>query len=119
MASAGVLIATVVGVAKRRGTNWAYLDAGVFHGLLEATSFAGNFRFPIYHERGLGTSSENHSYRIAGPTCDSLDVLEGVFDLPELEVGDRLAFDMLGAYSTSTSCTFNGFPIPVEQVEGM
>ncbi|XP_038191332.1 antizyme inhibitor 2-like [Arvicola amphibius] len=47
-----------------------------------------------------------------GPTCDSFDKLPlEEFQLPELDVGDWLIFPDMGAYKTSMSSTFNGFPI--------
>jgi ornithine decarboxylase len=42
-----------------------------------------------------------------GPTCDSLDIIEEMIWLPELEIGDCLYVDNYGAYTIS-SC-FNGF----------
>lgn len=48
-----------------------------------------------------------------GPTCDGLDqILKGA-RLPELEVGDRLHFADMGAYSMAAGSTFNGMPRPL------
>ncbi len=45
-----------------------------------------------------------------GPTCDSLDVLPGTFDLPsDIEDGDWIEIDRMGAYSNATATHFNGF----------
>ncbi|KAI9189762.1 Ornithine decarboxylase [Blastocladiella emersonii ATCC 22665] len=46
---------------------------------------------------------------IWGPTCDSMDMLTRDGKLPELEVGDWLYFDAMGAYTVAASSTFNGF----------
>ncbi|NP_001030044.1 ornithine decarboxylase-like isoform X3 [Mus musculus] len=47
-----------------------------------------------------------------GPTCDAYDRLFSTeVQLPELDVGDWLIFPDMGAYSSSMSSTFNGFPI--------
>ena len=110
VASAGTLISTVIGVAERGEERWAYLDAGVYHGLIEKLQIAGGFVLPIdceHPDRAVQT------YRLAGPTCDSLDVFPGTYELPELHIGDRIAFRMAGAYSSSISTEFNGFPGPV------
>ena len=45
-----------------------------------------------------------------GPTCDSLDVLPGTFDLPaDIDDGDWIEIDRMGAYSNATATHFNGF----------
>ena len=46
-----------------------------------------------------------------GPTCDALDVVSMAEDLPEnLELGDQLYSENIGAYSAASSTWFNGFP---------
>jgi len=50
------------------------------------------------------------SFRIFGPTCDSLDVLKQTFDLPEsIGEGDWIEFGLMGAYSIGMQTGFNGF----------
>ena len=46
-----------------------------------------------------------------GPTCDSIDKITDVAVLPELDVGDWLVFENMGAYTIAGSCQFNGFPL--------
>ena len=47
-----------------------------------------------------------------GPTCDSIDVVCPVTQLPRtLEVGDWLAFDNMGAYTICAASQFNGFQV--------
>jgi len=46
---------------------------------------------------------------IWGPTCDSLDCITKDCQLPQLEVGDWIYFDNMGAYTVAASSTFNGF----------
>jgi ornithine decarboxylase len=46
-----------------------------------------------------------------GPTCDSIDKITDVAVLPELDVGDWLVFESMGAYTIAGSCRFNGFPL--------
>ena len=47
---------------------------------------------------------------LAGPTCDSLDIISRGEELPELEIGDIVYVENIGAYSTATATTFNGLP---------
>ena len=46
---------------------------------------------------------------IWGPTCDSMDCITKQGLLPELDVGDWLYFDAMGAYTMCAASTFNGF----------
>jgi len=108
-ASAGTLVTTVIGTAQRADCSWAYLDAGLYHGLFETLPAAGGLRLPIEVDQARGPTRR---YRLAGPTCDSLDTLPGYYELPELRAGDRIAFRYAGAYSTSMATWFNGFEPP-------
>jgi ornithine decarboxylase len=47
---------------------------------------------------------------IFGPSCDSLDCIAKDIMLPELDVGDYIYVENMGAYTTSCSNNFNGFP---------
>ncbi len=109
VASAGTFITTVIGLAERAEGKWAYLDAGVYHGLFEACPPGGGIPFPIsvnYTERPL------QIYKLGGPTCDGFDLPFEKRSLPELHIGDRLLIHFAGAYSTALSSTFNGFSVP-------
>jgi ornithine decarboxylase len=47
---------------------------------------------------------------LAGPTCDSIDVIREDFALPELEIGDLLIGRMMGAYTVASATDFNFIP---------
>jgi ornithine decarboxylase len=104
----GRLLATVVGKAKRGDDMWLYLDAGVFNGLME--TFEG---FPPVVEL-LNDNGERAqtSYTLAGPSCDSCDVIARDLPMPEVHIGDKLVFFDAGAYTNEYAVPFNGFPIP-------
>jgi ornithine decarboxylase len=105
---AGRLLATVVGKAKRGEDTWLYLDVGVFNGLME--TYEG---FPPV-VRVLNDEVERPlmRYTLAGPSCDSCDVVARNIDLPELHIGERVVFYDAGAYTNEYAAAFNGFPIP-------
>lgn len=107
-ADAGALVATVIGVVRRAGTRWVFLDAGVFTGLVETLEEA--IRYPLATDRD-GTPTG--PCVLAGPTCDSADVLyeQTMVDLPlDLAEGDRVVFRCAGVYTASYSTVgFNGF----------
>ena len=45
-----------------------------------------------------------------GPTCDALDTISLTDELPDLELGELLFAENIGAYSAASSTWFNGFP---------
>lgn len=49
---------------------------------------------------------------IWGPTCDGLDRIAEVCTLPDMQVGEWLLFENMGAYTVAASSTFNGFQKP-------
>ena len=108
---AGVLVTEVVLVSERpheRVRRWVYLDAGRFTGLDETMEERIKYRL---HVPGLARSSG--PVVLAGPTCDSADVLyRHHVELPlDLAAGERVIFLSAGAYtSTCSSIDFNGFP---------
>ncbi|MDG1165735.1 MAG: type III PLP-dependent enzyme [Porticoccaceae bacterium] len=104
--SAGCLVAQVVGIATRDEARWVYLDTGVYGGLLELSL---EFPMNMISER----TGEAGTWTIAGPTCDSIDVM-GRHKLPaNTEAEDFIYLPNLGAYCTTCACDFNGFPTPV------
>ncbi|HEY1798650.1 MAG TPA: type III PLP-dependent enzyme, partial [Stellaceae bacterium] len=88
---------------------WVYLDAGKFNGLAETMDESIKYRIEI-----PGRSGAPAPVIIAGPTCDSADILyeKTEYHLPgDLQVGDRVAILSTGAYTSSyASVGFNGFP---------
>ena len=102
---AGILVSTVIAKARRNGENWLYLDVGVFNGLFEST---GGIQYSMITDRGGSLSK----WVVAGPSCDSVDVIATEMDLPELEIGDTVYILSAGAYTTAYASRFNGFPIP-------
>ena len=47
---------------------------------------------------------------LAGPTCDSIDVVAENIDLPDLGIGDLIIAPMMGAYTSATATEFNSLP---------
>jgi ornithine decarboxylase len=104
--SAGCLISQVVGTATRDSGRWVYLDSGVYGGLMELSQ---NFPATLVSQR----TGEAGVWTMAGPTCDSIDVM-GKHRLPaNTEAEDIIFMPNLGAYCTTCACDFNGFPVPI------
>jgi ornithine decarboxylase len=114
--NAGVIEAEVVLIARRSPEDelrWVYLDIGKFHGLAE--TIGESIRYPI---RTTHDRDEMMPCVIAGPTCDSVDVLyeKTPYPLPvSLAIGDKVLIEATGAYTTTySSVGFNGYP-PLRQ----
>jgi ornithine decarboxylase len=109
--NAGIIEAEVVLVSRKSETDkvrWVYLDIGKFGGLAETMD--ESIRYPIRTPRD---GSEAGPCVVAGPTCDSMDVLyeKTPYELPvSLEIGDKVLIEGTGAYTTTyASVGFNGF----------
>jgi len=114
--NAGMIEAEVVLIAKRSledELRWVYLDIGKFHGLAETID--ESIRYPI---RTSKDRDEMAPCVIAGPTCDSVDVLYEKIPYPlpiSLAIGDKVLIEATGAYTaTYSSVGFNGYP-PLRQ----
>ena len=114
--NAGMIEAEVVLIAKRNREDdlrWVYLDIGKFHGLAETID--ESIRYPIKTPKD---KDETGPCVVAGPTCNSVDVLyqKNPYPLPvSLEIGDKVLIEAAGAYTTTySSIGFNGYP-PLRQ----
>lgn len=109
--NAGIIKSEVVLISKKKASDdvrWVYLDIGKFGGLAETMDEA--IRYPI---RTRHVGAETTPCVLAGPTCDSADVLyeKTPYELPiTLEIGDEVLIEGTGAYTTTYSAVaFNGF----------
>ena len=104
VAPAVTSVASVMGQAARNGMNWYYLDDGVYG------SFSGiMFDHGDYPIEALRKSSRLYPCVLAGPTCDSIDVVAQGIMLPKLRDGDLVIAKMMGAYSWASATEFNFF----------
>ncbi|HOE68324.1 MAG TPA: type III PLP-dependent enzyme [Candidatus Omnitrophota bacterium] len=100
----GVLVTQVVGKAFRDNKNFYYINDGIYQ------DFSGMmFDHCKYEFKTLRRGQKTMSV-IAGPTCDSLDILTSNEEFPELFVGDVVYVKNIGAYSCASAVpNFNGF----------
>ena len=111
--NAGVIEAEVVLVSQKSRAEdeirWVYLDIGKFGGLAETMDESIRYAIRTPHDDAPKTPCV-----LAGPTCDSADVLyERIpYELPvSLAIGDKVLIEGTGAYtSTYAAVAFNGFP---------
>ena len=108
---AGLLRSTVLLIARKSRharRRWVYLDAGRYNGLPESAGERIHYRLRTPHAGGASESAI-----LAGPTCDSTDVIYERADCPlplDLAIGDPVDFLSAGAYTASYAAVeFNGF----------
>lgn len=100
------LICSVIGKSSRDGKIWYYLDDGLY------STFSGivydQCQYPVVTDKdGPGKLSV-----LAGPTCDSFDVMYDGLMLPEHNVGDKIMFMSTGAYCAVSGSNFNALKRP-------
>jgi ornithine decarboxylase len=112
VAGSGVLVTEVVLISQKSRVGvdrWVYLDTGTFNGLIE--TIGESLKYPLYCET-RGPLSDD--FIIAGPTCDSQDILYENFRNPlpqNISIGSRVYWLTTGAYTASYCAVgFNGFP---------
>ncbi|HYL04344.1 MAG TPA: type III PLP-dependent enzyme [Steroidobacteraceae bacterium] len=102
---AAIGVASVMGRAQREGHWWYYLDDGLYG------SYSGQLydhaRYPV---EPLRAGAERLPAVLAGPTCDSIDVIAENLMLPLLRVGDLIVGRAMGAYTRASASEFNFFP---------
>jgi len=101
---AATLLLRVIGKAIRENKHWYYLDDGVYGSLSGLVFDHAKYQFKVLRDGKTQLST------LAGPTCDSFDIITRGEDLPELEIGDIVYVDNIGAYSLASATSFNGLP---------
>ena len=106
LASSGVLTCQIISTTVKQSQPWAYLDCGYYNGLMELSE---NFGYTLTSQR----NGKQVPWIIAGPTCDSIDCFEPMYDLPnDCQAGDVLTIKNMGAYANACVTQFNGFEGP-------
>jgi ornithine decarboxylase len=104
VATVAILVSEIIGKARREGKVFYHINDGVYH------TFSGvvyDHWIPNFHAFKGG---EPEICAVVGPTCDSFDKISLSVELPRnLEVGDFLYTENIGAYSIASSTKFNGF----------
>lgn len=106
-ADTATLVTSVIGKSFRNGLPWYIIDDGLY----------GSFSGQVYDHTEFPLVVENAEERgpvpcvVAGPTCDSSDVVCRDQNLPELEVGELILVPTMGAYSSASASNFNGLDL--------
>jgi ornithine decarboxylase len=106
-AEAVTLVTSVIGKTVRGGRTWYIIDDGLY----------GSFSGKVFDHADFTLLAEGaderplHECIVAGPTCDSTDVVAHEQPLPELEIGELLLVPSMGAYTSASASGFNGLDI--------
>jgi ornithine decarboxylase len=104
VANTCTLVAKVVGKAVRDGKPCYYINDGVYH------TYSGQVFDHINYPVLSFKKGEKQISAVFGPTCDAFDTITLSAELPDLEIGDLVYSENIGAYSHASSTYFNGFP---------
>jgi len=102
---AGTLVMSVIGKSIRDNKHWYYLDDGLYGSLSGIVYDHCKYQYKVFRNGPKQLST------LAGPTCDGFDIISYMEELPELEVGDFVYVENIGAYSIATGTTFNNLPL--------
>jgi ornithine decarboxylase len=104
VASAATAVAQIIGKAVREGRLCYYLNDGVYH------TYSGMiFDHAQYRLRSF-KNGPTQICSVFGPTCDAFDTINLAEELPDLEMGELIYSENIGAYAAASSTSFNGFP---------
>jgi ornithine decarboxylase len=101
---------SIVARVELRKGGALYINDGSYGTLFDATHVAWRYPVRVLRANGDAMSSQTAAFQLYGPTCDSIDAVDGLIDLPtDIREGDYIEFGMLGAYGVSMATRFNGF----------
>jgi ornithine decarboxylase len=104
VATAATLVSEIIGKARRDGKVFYHINDGVYQ------TFSGVVYDHWIPNFSAFKEGKKEICAVVGPTCDSFDKITLSAELPaNLEVGDFLFTENIGAYSTASSTKFNGF----------
>jgi ornithine decarboxylase len=101
------LVVRVIGRSIRNGIPWYFIDDGLYG------AFSGKLFDHCDYELISMKGGPVRECVVAGPTCDSIDIVAQDQMLPDLEIGDLLVVPGMGAYTRASATSFNGFQPPV------
>jgi ornithine decarboxylase len=98
------LVSKVIGKAVRDGKPCYYINDGVYH------TYSGQIFDHVNYPVLSFKEGEKQISAVFGPTCDAFDTITLSAELPDLEIGDLVYSENMGAYTIASSTFFNGFP---------
>lgn len=106
--NAGYLVSQVLDIVENGEFKIAILDTSAACHMPDVIEMP--YTPPILN--GSPNGARKYSYRLAGPTCLSGDVIGDYSFDRHLRIGDYLIFGDMAIYTTCKNNTFNGMPLP-------
>ncbi|MEO0973603.1 MAG: type III PLP-dependent enzyme [Pseudomonadota bacterium] len=97
-------VTTITGRSARGGQRWYFVDDGAYG------SYSGQIFDHTVYPLQVFRDGPTAPSMIAGPTCDSIDMVAEHIPLPDLQIGDLLIGHQMGAYTAATKTRFNSLP---------
>lgn len=88
-----------------------YINDSIYHSFLIAFIYEAKLKFSVIRKTTKSSTPMERLSTIWGQTCNTKDKILGDQIMPEMEMGDYLVFENMGAYTTTVSTRFNGFQI--------
>lgn len=110
IAPAVTSVTTVIGKSIRDEARWYYLDDGVYGSYSGQIYDHACYPLQVVRKQSGAADEELFTSVLAGPTCDSIDIVAENVQLPELEPGDFILGHEMGAYTAATKTRFNSLP---------
>src|SRR5579862_7206877 len=104
VATAATAVSRIIGKAVRGGKLCYYINDGVYH------TYSGVIFDHCQYRMRSFKKGPTQICSVFGPTCDALDTITLAAQLPDLDMGDLLYAENIGAYAAASSTSFNGFP---------
>jgi ornithine decarboxylase len=104
VASAATAVAQIIGKAVRGGKLCYYVNDGVYQ------TYSGVIFDHCQYSLKSFKKGPTQYCSVFGPTCDALDTISLAEQLPDMELGEFVYAQNIGAYSAASSTFFNGFP---------
>ena len=110
VAQSGHLLSRVTGVKEKGGTEFVGIDTGMHHNLRPMLLDAYHEILPAKDPERPADGEKD----VVGPVCSSVDVMAEDRALPEMEEGDILSIEDVGAYGFTMASHWNSRPLPAE-----
>ena len=109
VANAGILITSVMTIKNNGGINFLITDAGM-HSLIRPALYQAHHDIEVVDK----SNNELVNYSVAGPICESSDILDKNITLPKQKVGNLLIIKDTGAYGKVMASNYNSRGLPIE-----
>ena len=100
----------VTGIKKKGGEEFVGVDTGMHH-IIRPVLLDAHHRVLVANDLDRKPEGEKN---VVGPVCSSIDVIAESRKLPEINEGDIISIEDIGAYGFTMSSHWNSRPLPPE-----